>query len=431
MALTELQHVLGSSPFRKLFATRLTGQFADGLVQAALATFVLFSPEREATAPRIAVAFVVLLLPYSLIGPFVGVFLDRWRRRAVLVNANLLRTAAALALAGLVLAQRDGLDLAVAVLVTLGIGRFVLAALSASLPHTVEPVGLVTANALSPTAGTVASSVGGLVGVGIRALGGGGDRGSMVVLACAAVAYLLAAGVARLIPRDLLGPHGDIVGEGVRDVARGLVDGFRHLRERAAAADAIIVVTLHRVTFGAATVLAILLLRNTLNAPSDPAPALAGLTLVVGAAAGGALLGAVLTPWATRRLGSVPWSCLTLLMATPLAGIGLLGTSFGWGPLSGITGLLVGGFGIGFAGQAVKVTSDTIVQKAISDDHRGRVFALYDVAVNIGLVIGVVWIAFTAPPTGLSALLDVLVALVMAGAALWYWATSRRRGLLG
>jgi len=431
VALTELRHVLGSGSFRLLFSTRLLGQFSDGLVQAALATFVLFSPERQATAPRIAIAFVVLLLPYSLIGPFAGVFLDRWRRRSVLVTANLLRTLSALLLAALVLAGRDGLDLAVAVLVALGIGRFVLAALSASLPHTVEPAGLVTANALSPTAGTIASTVGGLLGVVLGELSGGGDRGSVVVLMCAAVCYVLAAAVARFIPRDLLGPHGDIVGEGVRDVVRGLRDGFLHLAERRPAAYAILVVTAHRVTFGAATVLAILMLRNTLNSPTEPEAALAGLSLVLAAAGAGALLGAVLTPWATRRGGSVPWSSLSLLIGAVVCGVGLLGSTLGWGALTGVPGLLVAGAGIGYSGQAVKVTSDTIVQKAVSDDHRGRVFALYDMAVNVGLCAGVVWIAFTAPVSGLAPGLDVLTALVLMAAAIWYAYVSRRAGAIG
>ena len=46
------------------------------------------------TAAKVALAFAILLLPYSLIGPFVGVFLDRWRRRSVLVYANLVRSGA-------------------------------------------------------------------------------------------------------------------------------------------------------------------------------------------------------------------------------------------------------------------------------------------------------------------------------------------------
>ncbi len=396
MAVEDLQRVLGSSSFRRLFGVRLTGQFSDGLVQAALTTFVLFSPEREASAPRIAIAFVILLLPYSLIGPFVGVVLDRWRRREVLV--------------------------------TLGIGRFVLSALAASLPHTVDADTLVTANALSPTAGTVASIMGGLVGVGIRALGGGGDRGSMIVLGCAAAMYLVSSMIARTIAIDLLGPHGDIVGEGIRDVLRGLREGFSHLRQHRAAANAIIVVSFHRVAFGAATVLAILLLRNTLNPPSDPAAALAGLTLVLIAAGLGAFIGAVLTPRMSRHLGSVPWSALVLLAGAVLALVGFLGTTLGWPLTTGMAGLLLASLGIGFAGQAVKVTSDTVVQRAVSDDHRGRVFSLYDVSVNVGMVVGVLWIAFAAPVSGLSPSIDVLIALVLTLAAGWYVIVSRRLG---
>ncbi len=421
----DLWVVLRAHWFRRLFATRLVGQFTDGLVQAALATFVLFSPEREATAPRIAVAFAILLLPYSLIGPFVGVFLDRWRRRGVLVGANAARAGLVGVVALLVAMEHDGPDLAISVLVVLGVGRFVLAALSAGLPHTVTADHLVTANALAPTAGTIAATIGSLVGVGIRALGGAGDHGSVVVLACAVVGYVAAALVARTMPPDLLGPHGDVVGESVGDVLRGLVDGFRHLAERIAAAEAIVVVSLHRVAFGAFTVLTILLLRNTLNPPTEPERALAQLTVVVGGAAIGALVGAVLTPALSRRYGTVPWASATLVVGGVGAALGFLGTTQGWPLLSGLVGLTVGGVAIGFAGQSVKVCGDTVVQRAVSDDHRGRVFSIYDVSVNVGLVAGICLVAFTAPPSGLAPVLDAAVGLLLVLTALWYLAVGR------
>ena len=86
-----LRSVLASHNFRRLYSTRLAGQFGDGLLQSALATFVLFSPERQPDAVSVAAAFAILLLPYSFVGPFAGVLLDRWRRRNVLVRANLLK----------------------------------------------------------------------------------------------------------------------------------------------------------------------------------------------------------------------------------------------------------------------------------------------------------------------------------------------------
>ena len=66
------------------------------------------------------------------------------------------------------LAGNDGPWLGLSVLIVLGIGRFVLAGLSASLPHVVAGRDLVTANALTPTSGTIMAAVGGLAGVALR-----------------------------------------------------------------------------------------------------------------------------------------------------------------------------------------------------------------------------------------------------------------------
>src|SRR6266516_7645666 len=83
--------VLRRAGFRRLYVTRLSSQAADGVFQASLAGAVLFNPERAATPAEVAAGFAVLLLPYSLVGPFAGVLLDRWRRQRVLAVANLLR----------------------------------------------------------------------------------------------------------------------------------------------------------------------------------------------------------------------------------------------------------------------------------------------------------------------------------------------------
>ena len=128
-------------------------------------SFVLFSPERQATAGQVAAAFALLLLPYSLLGPFTGVFLDRWNRARVLVVANLARGLVMIGIALMVAAGRDGLDLGTAVLITMGIGRLWLAGLSAGLPLVVAPAHLVTANALFPTAGTIAAAIATVTGL--------------------------------------------------------------------------------------------------------------------------------------------------------------------------------------------------------------------------------------------------------------------------
>src|ERR687886_1934462 len=86
-----VRHLLARGDFRRLLATRLLSQFGDGVFQAALAGTVLFDPQRAADPLDVAAGFAVLLLPYSLVGPFAGVWLDRWSRRSVLLRANVVR----------------------------------------------------------------------------------------------------------------------------------------------------------------------------------------------------------------------------------------------------------------------------------------------------------------------------------------------------
>ncbi|MBC7372876.1 MAG: MFS transporter, partial [Frankiales bacterium] len=72
-----LREVLAVTDLRRLLAVRMLGQFADGLFQAALFSAVFFNPERATSAGEAAAGFATLLLPYSVVGPFAGVFLDR------------------------------------------------------------------------------------------------------------------------------------------------------------------------------------------------------------------------------------------------------------------------------------------------------------------------------------------------------------------
>ncbi len=423
VALPALRAVLAGRDFRRLFGVRLVAQFGDGLLQAALATFVLFSPERQPDAVKVAAAFAILLLPYSVIGPFAGVFLDRWRRRTVLVRANLLKALVTLPVIALVLAASDGALLGLTVLTVLGIGRFVLAGLSASLPHVVDGRDLVTANALTPTAGTIMAAVGALAGVALRSALGGGDTGSAIVIGCALLSYVAAAAIARLMAPDLLGPDGERPADTVRGVVNGLVEGVRELRIHGRAGRAITVVVVHRFAFGVLTAGGLLLVRFTFNPLADADTALNEFALLTGAAAAGALVGAILTPWASRRWGAVAWSSVALAQAGVL-GIGL---ALAGAMAPSYPALLGGAVSLGFAGQSVKVCSDTLVQRFIPDDHLGRVFALFDMLVNVALVAGITVFAVVSPTSGQAPWVYVAVGIGLLATAWWYPARRGRR----
>ena len=50
--------------FRRLLAVRVAVQSSDGVLQVALAAYVLFSPERQPDAASIAIVLAITLLPF-------------------------------------------------------------------------------------------------------------------------------------------------------------------------------------------------------------------------------------------------------------------------------------------------------------------------------------------------------------------------------
>src|ERR1700726_2898969 len=187
---SDLRVVLAERDFRRLFATRLISQTGDGVFTAGLGSYVFFNSTTFPNPASAATAFAVLYLPYSLIGPFAGVFIDRWSRRQILVWSALIRAVFVVVTASLVASGSLGLPLYVSVLAVLGVNRFFLSSLSAALPHVVAEDKLVMANAVSPTMGTVVGFAGGIAGLGVHLATGGGRGGSAATLLGAGGGYL-------------------------------------------------------------------------------------------------------------------------------------------------------------------------------------------------------------------------------------------------
>jgi MFS family permease len=223
----DLAALLGFSGFRRLISVRLLSQGSDGVFQVALASTILFSPERAPTAGAIAAAFATILLPFTVLGPFVGVFLDRWSRRRILMASNALRTILLLAIAVFVVAGDLGWAFYLLVLTAFSLNRFLLAGLSASVPHVVPRDLLVMANAVSPTCGTLAYLAGLAFGGAVHAI----SESDGTVLVVGAMAYLLSALLAWRLP--FLGPDLSGIDSAARkalgNVVRGLDDAARHL----------------------------------------------------------------------------------------------------------------------------------------------------------------------------------------------------------
>lgn len=417
-----LRTVLRSRGYRRLLGTRLVSQGADGAFQVGLTSLFFFSPERQPTTAAVAWAFAASLLPYTVVGPFAGVLLDRWQRRQVLLVANLVRATMVGATAVLVASGVVGPLLYLVVLACLSVNRFFLSGLSASLPHVVPRDQLVMANAVTPTLGTTAVVLGGATGYGLRSLLGPGDGSDAVVLVLAALAYLGSAGVVSLLARDLLGPDGERdstpVRAQVRSVVTGMRAGVRHVRERRPALYALMLVGAHRVGYGLLTIAAVLLCRSYLSDPQDVDAGLSLVALVFGATGVGFGAGAVLTPWAVARVGIGAWVVGCLLGAAALQVVLLVSV--------GVPALVVTAFLLGLTAQGIKVSVDSIVQTSVDDAYRGRVFSFYDVVFNAAFVLAALIAVVVIPADGYSRGLYAGVAVLYLAAAAAYRASWQR-----
>ncbi|MDK1476912.1 MFS transporter [Streptomyces sp. 549] len=396
--------LLRFTDFRRLLAVRLLSQLADGVYQVALASYVVFSPERETSPGAIAAAMAVLLLPYSVLGPFAGVLLDRWRRRQVLFFGNLLRAVFALGTAVLILASVPTWLFYLSALSVTAVNRFILAGLSASLPRVVDADRLVMANSLSPTAGTLAATAGGAMALGTRLLMPEGVGADAVVVVIAAAVYLLGGLAALRMAKELLGPEADQVQPrvlaAVAGTLKGLVAGLRHLGERRLAAEALAAMAAMRFCYGALTVMVLMLCRHAWAEDVSQGMALLGLAL--GISGLGFFAAAVITPWAAKRFGRLGWMALCAASAAVL--VPVLGLTFEPGPV------IAAAFVLGLVTQSGKICTDTVVQSTVDDGYRGRVFALYDMLFNVAFVGAAAVAAVMLPPDGRSAALVLSVA---------------------
>jgi len=408
--------ILTDRKFSRLLRVRWTGQMTDGIFQSALASFILFSPERQANALGAALAFAVVLLPYSVIGPFVGTILDRVSRQRAIAFSNLSRAVTLSIIALLLFQGHTGIEITVFVLIAFGVNRLILAGLSAGIPLMIESKSLISANALAVTGGSVWVVLGGGIGLGMRSLLDSvtnADSADAYIILLGAVGYLTAALFASNLKKDEIGPLEHEIKNA--SFTQGLIEmreGVKFLSQNVDAARGIAAVAVHRGGITALTLIALLLERNTFHDPADSEAGLAGLSFTLSIAACGFVVGAVIAPYGVRKVGRHRWMRLMLSAST----LGPLFIVFSRTPLT----LAIAAFVTALFGQSLKVTNDALVQSKIDDIYRGRVFSVYDVVVNGAIVSGAVIAALLLPDTGDSCLVPSIVASIyfIAGARL-------------
>ena len=418
----EFLNLLLHPRLRKLLAVRWSGQLTDGIFQSALASFVLFSPERQASAMAAALGFAIVLTPYSVVGPFVGTILDRIARQRAILVANALRSVDLILIAILIFSGSTGVLLTLLILFAFGVNRLLLAGLSAGLPLMIDRPSLLKANALAVTGGSLAVVIGGAIGIAIRRTidsMGNANHSDGILLLIAVLGYLAATFLASLIARNELGPlpHENTQKDGVAE----LVAAFKFLRSHQDAVRGIIATSIQRGGLTALTIVGLLLERNTFNDPSNTEAGLAGVSRAIACAGVGLVIGALVAPIGVAKVGRHNWIRMMMILSavTPIL-VGVIHTPWS---------LYNSAFFVAAAGQSMKVTNDALVQSKITDDFRGRTFALYDMTVNVAIVSSALLAAIFMPNSGITISVPIAITSVYLFIAIFVLRPSKFSGI--
>ena len=422
--LQSLRQLLRHRYFRRLLAVRVAVQSSDGVLQVALAAYVLFSPERQPDATSIAIVLAITLLPFSILGPFAAIVIDRVSRRQVLVVANLARAVVALGLAVLVATglQTVGVEVLIygGLLLAMSLNRFLLAALSASLPHTIDPHEYMVANSVVPTVGPAGLLIGVALATPLRLILGHvmtDYQANAILFLIATVGFVLSAVLALSIPRRQLGPDGVTPTTRARDIVTGLVDAVAHLRAQRPAGIGLLTIAAHRLIHGIVTVATILVYRNYFHRPDQIDAAIADLGLLVVITGAGFVFASVVAPPLSARRGLRS----TMIMC-------LLGSAVFQlmpGAIYARVTIMVAAFLLGLTAQGIKICVDTLVQAHVADEFKGRVFVIYDIIFNVVLVAAAVIAAVILPPSGKSVPILITMAICYLLITLWFTLVSR------
>jgi hypothetical protein len=397
--------VFSNRDYAVLMGVQFLAQAGQGVVQGAIAKSIAFGGQEGfdiqtvPSADYLLKVVLALYVPYMLISPFIGVFIDRFQRRRVAWWANSIASALVVVVAFVVLlplgsGTSEGrlgatAGLIIGLLVVQSVARIVLAIKSAAIPDVLAGKDLLQGNGLSQAGGGLLQ----IVGIAFGGVAAGIAPPWIVVMVGAGV-LLIAAIVSRQMHHVEAAPHDTSFAREASAVIRNIGAGLRELAARPAAALGLSGFQMLRYQFWGFCLFTWALYGKNLVKGGD-ADTLSLVLSGVGGMLGGAL-GVVVAQKLKDRVP--PVRILLVSMLALGAGVVLFGSLVS---VPGFAALLFLGFFTFFTG---KISADTIVQQTMPDDFRGRAFALFDIAYNLGyivpaLILSLVWIEDDAART--------------------------------
>jgi hypothetical protein len=297
------------------------------------------------------------------------------------------------------------------------IARIALAVKSAAMPDVLVGKDLLQGNGLSQAGGALAQIAGIVFGVAF-----GGLIAAWVGVVFGAGVLVIGAFVSMQMEHVEAAPHESTFAQEAKKILGSIWSGIREVAGRAPAAIGLSSFQMLRFQFwGFGLFVFALYGKNLVQGGAGKADTLSLVLSGVGGLVGGAL-GLVIAQKIKDRVAPIR----VLLFSMFLLG----GATVLFGPMVSVLGfglMLFCGFFSFFLG---KIASDTITQQAMPDDFRGRAFALYDIAYNIGfivpaLILSWIWIEGSKSRTAVILIASGALFLLIT-ALIWLWSRRTR-----
>jgi MFS family permease len=392
--------------FSLLWFGSLLSVAGDYLLFIALPFFVY---EQTGSALATGAMFIAQTLPGVLVGSVAGVFVDRWDRKRTMVMADLSRALILLPLLAVAFGGPLWIVYAVAFAEAV-LSQFFVPAKNAIVPSLVEERHLAAANSLNSISEDIPALVGALLGGALLGLVG---LSGLVLLDIAS--YLVSAAMISLIaarpaageaPIETADETPRLAASAWANALREWVEGLSLVRRTRKVATVFAVMAVTMVGEGVIFVLIVVFVKQALGGG-----ALEFSWLVTAYGVGG-IAGGFLAGWLGGAIGEARLLALSIaangVFLLAMFNILVLPLVLGFGVLAGIT---TAGWFVG---------SQTLLQKWVPDNYRGRVFGAYETTQALLLLAGMGLAAVLADPLGAVPVLSFVGALyVLMGATAW------------
>jgi MFS family permease len=398
--------------YRNLWLGYVVTQLGDWFNLIATASLIEML---SGSGTAVSYLFLARFLPLFLFAPLAGVLADRYDRRKIMIYSNLVQAAVVLGF----LLVRQAADLWM--LYLLLVVQFALAALftparTAVIPNIVARNGLVTANALDSLTWSTMLAVGAFLGGLATAV-----LGIQAAFVLNAVAY---AGSTLLLARIVIAPR-PLTPAGATETETepggwfNFMDGLRYLRGERTILGLALIKAGGSLAWGAINVLEVTFAHRVFPLAGGGEATLGLIYMISGIGTGiGPLL---LRRWLGDEPRKMRWAIIIglFLMTAGIAGLAIAPT-FAWFSVA----TLVRTLGTG----ALWVFSAALLQLAVPDKVRGRVFAFEFAVLTLTQSVSIYWAGFAMDQINLTVeqttLSMVLVgAIVTAVWLLFHWQT--------